>query len=312
MARRNKTDPTGQARTRRRGRSQLQSRLARVQRWALSTFRAIPRTRRTEAPIANADATVVYAYRITPAELEALRAELSRLLEDELLGTQGDRPPPDWYWRSTIEQPYRQGALEEANRMGVLIAGAVAAGVHVDPFGLNATPEQFLTTLEYRRGLAVRTGDNFNAIKGLSEQTTAQVMRVISAGIEAGRTPTQIAEGIRKRFDVSKASATRIADTEINRVYNDGKLIAVREIANRAGLRPGVIHVSALLTTTRDHHAQRHGNAYTPDAQQQWWDEGANRINCHCSTISVLIDRNGDVVQAETREEIRAEREFFG
>ena len=82
-------------------------------------------------------------------------------------------------------------------------------------------------------------------------------------------------------------------------------------MAERTGLRAGVIHISALATTTRPSHAARHGNAYTTADQNQWWDTGANRINCKCTTISILIDRNGKVIQAETQQEIKAEKTFF-
>jgi hypothetical protein len=100
-------------------------------------------------------------------------------------------------------------------------------------------------------------------------------------------------------------------ETEINKAYNDAKLDATRLLSDRTGLRAAVIHISALTPTTRATHADRHGNAYTVGDQQQWWSEGSNRINCKCSTQSVLIDSKGNVMQGELQEEIKEERSFF-
>lgn len=53
------------------------------------------------------------------------------------------------------------------------------------------------------------------------------------------------------------------------------------------------IHISALSPTTRHHHAIRHGNIYTTDEQRDWWARDANSINCKCSTVTVLVDKDG-------------------
>jgi len=63
--------------------------------------------------------------------------------------------------------------------------------------------------------------------------------------------------------------------------------------ANRYGLKSMEMHYSALSPTTRLTHAQRHGNLYTVEQQRSWWAQGANSINCKCSTISVLVDDAG-------------------
>ena len=153
---------------------------------------------------------------------------------------------------------------------------------------------------------------NFEVIKTLSDRTADQVNQMINLGIQAGNTPTQISEMITQRFDVARSSADRIANTEVNKAYNDARLNAVDVAAEQTGLRAGVIHLSALLPTTRQTHGDRHGNAYTTAQQRQWWNSDANRINCHCSTTTVLIDRQGRVIDTELQQEIKAERTFFG
>ena len=72
------------------------------------------------------------------------------------------------------------------------------------------------------------------------------------------------------------------------------------------------MHISALLPTTRSWHADRHGNVYTPEQQRRWWDEGANRINCHCSVRSVRVDKKGKVKNIQQQKRIKKRgAEFF-
>jgi len=53
------------------------------------------------------------------------------------------------------------------------------------------------------------------------------------------------------------------------------------------------VHISAFIPTTRPHHGRRHGKVSTPEQQNAWWAKGANRINCHCSVRTVLLEDDG-------------------
>lgn len=304
-----KSDPTGMNKARNKGTRALTVRLNRAQARIKAMFREIPRQRRTQTKIVNAE-TAVYDYQQTAAEQQALSDEILAVLNDELLESQ-DRMPPDWYWKSNIEQPYRQGAAEEVNRTNQLITAAIIAGLITDPFVSTVGIEQVLTSRQHIQTINAVYVSNFQQIKTLSDRTSAQVIQQINAGIQAGDTPTAIAATITERFDVAKSNAKRISETAVNKAYTDAKMNAVDVMEARTGLRAGVIHVSALLPTTRKTHADRHGNAYTTADQQQWWNTGANRINCKCDVISVLIDAKGNVIQSETQDSIKAERSFF-
>jgi len=304
-----KSDPTGQNKARNKGTRALTLRLNRAQASVKTMLRDIPRQRRTQTKIVNAE-TVVYDYQLTPAEQQAFDDAIRALLNEELLDSQ-DRMPPDWYWKDNIEQPYRQGTAEEVNRTNQLITAALIAGAITDPFVSTVPIEQVLTSRQYIQTINAVYVSNYQQIKTLSDRTSAQVIQQINAGIQAGDTPTAISQAITERFGVAKSSAKRIAETEINKAYNDAKIDSVDFMAERTGLRAGVVHVSALTPTTRETHAARHGNAYTTADQQQWWNTGANRINCLCSVISVLIDASGNVIQSETQKDIKAERSFF-
>ncbi len=309
MGKKTKADPTGQAANRNKTARRLSNRLEHARARVLSIFRDVPRSRRTETVITNAQ-QVVYDYDLTPVQLEDLQAATRAIINAELLETQGEQMPPDWWYRPEVELPTRQGTLEEINRFNQLIAAAVVAGVTVRGMTpQRVAPEIILTSRPYLEALRNVQVENFATIKTLSNRTADQVIQQLNSGIRSGLTPTEIAQNITGRFDVSKSSAKRIAETEVNRAYTDAKMNAIDLAAAESGLRAGVLHISALTSTTRESHAARHGNAYTTASQRQWWDTGANRINCLCSVSSVLIDSKGNVVQKEEQERVKEQRE---
>ena len=312
MGKKTKQDPTGQATNRKKATRRLQNRLTFAQRRIRQLFRAIPRTRRREAVLPNAKVVPVYDYQITAAELEELERRIRAILSDELLETQFNRMPPNWWWQSVIEGPYRQGTAEqivEFNRMvtAEVVATRAAKGIATQRLEIS----QVLQSSEYLNALDKVYVRNFGNIKTLSDRTADQVIGVINRGMDGKTPPSVIAKEITERFDVSRSSAERTAVTEVNQAYNNARLDATDIAAKQTGLRAGVLHLSALLPTTRETHGSRHGDAFTVAQQRQWWDSGSNRIRCHCSTRSVLIDRTGNVIDVELQEEIQVEREFF-
>lgn len=307
------SDPTGQGNNRRRATRLLRDRLTVAQRAVRQLFRDIPRIRRRVTPLSNADRVIpVYDYRITADELEHLERQVRETIGDELLETQFNRMPPNWWWQGVVEVSYRQGAAEEIIQFNQLVTAELirtrtVRGVATQKLEVGAV----LQSQEYLESLNKAYVRNFAGIKSLSAQTSDQVVQVINAGIAAGQTPSGISKAINERFDVSRTSAARIANTEVNKAYNDARLDSTTIAAKVTGMRAGVLHLSALIPTSRSGHVARHGNAYTVAQQRQWWDSGTNRINCHCSTRSVLIDNKGNVIDVELQEEIRVEREKF-
>jgi len=317
-----KQDPTGQSKNRTRGEKALRKRLTNAQKRISKLFREIPRTRKQVTDIRNAEATttVVYDYEITSEELLVLGGVVAAILSNALLETSAlitpvslaeAMPPSNWYWRTIIERPYNSGTAESVVIFNQLI-NSVAPKAPTTGFPLAPIDVQdVLLSPAQQTALNNVLADNTSKIKTLSQQTASQVMQRLNAGVNSGKTPTEISAEIQKRFDVSRGNADRIARTEINKAYNDAKIDFTEIAAQETGLRAGVIHVSALVPTTRRTHAARHGNAYTTAQQQQWWDTSPNRINCLCSTISVLIDSQGRVVESQKQQEIKAERSFF-
>jgi len=307
-SRQEQRDPTRQAGNRAAATKALQRRLRSAKRQVDALFEAVPRSSRREQVTTNATIPV-YDYQISPAELELLEQNLRDVLADEVLETRATRLPPNWWWQDYIEKPYRQGAVREVAEFNQLIARELVRVRSV----LGGTTQRLevgavLTSQEYRDALQKAYVRNFNSLKTLSDRTADQVVQVLNAGLAARKPPADIAADIAQRFDVSRTSAERTAHTEVNQAYNDARLDATEIAARQTGYRAGVLHLSALMLTTRDSHGARHGSAYTVAQQRQWWNTGANRIRCHCSTRSVLLDADGKVIDLELQEEIQAER----
>jgi hypothetical protein len=68
---------------------------------------------------------------------------------------------------------------------------------------------------------------------------------------------------------------------------------------------------SALMKTTRVTHAARHGKYYTPEEIDEFYSEGANRRNCHCSQIPALVMDGKPVILEKTQERLDKQREAW-
>lgn len=294
VARKTEADPSGQRDNRSRAYKLLAKRLRIAKREILSLLRAIPRSIKI---VVNLKPETVYDYDIPPEQLETFDSQIRQII-NKMLETQGDTVPNNWFFKPEVEQPVRQGTLETTNEYNRLIALAILAGM-LGRGGMQLqriSPEVITSSQPYLSALRSVYVENFQVIKTLSDRTAGQVIQVINDGIQAGLSPTQIAEQITKRFNVADASANRIAQTEVNKAYNDAKLRATKTAGNITGLKSYVMHISALLPTTRSWHAARHMKVYTVEEQNVWWNEGTNRINCHCTVQPVIKQKNGEYI----------------
>lgn len=304
MASKTVNDPSGQRVNRRKATTGLVQRLKRAKRKVIEQFAAIPFKRKAEKIIVN-ESLVFYIYDRTPEHMDMLRLSIQSHIDAEL-GTYQQTMPLDWWFKKDIELPYRQGTLESVTEFNQLlneaeVAELIPKGVPVLP----AQPQAILFSQTYLDGLRSAYAENYGLIKTMGADTAQQTYRVINDGMKSGLSPSQIKNDIVDRFNVSESNAKRIADTEVNRAYNDARLRSVSMLADESPIEVAVMHISSLLATTRPSHADRHKNIYTASQQERWWNDGANRINCKCTTRSVLLDKSGNIVKSELQKKIR-------
>lgn len=293
------SNPVNQQRAIKKINRDLSIRLERAQRKIKIMLRSVPRKTRVIVDIQNGLTVnlAVTSYETTQADIEALQIEIEHILNQELLDNPtGVFMPVNWYYKEDIEQPYRAGVAEEVNETNHLIEAAIIAGLYksrIVPRTLSV--QEVLLSQQYRDALGKVYAKNYGYIKTLASRTAAQVYAVINEGMSAKKNVTTISGEITERFDVAKSSAQRTAVTGANRAFNDGKLNAGELITNETGVKTAVRHMSSLISTTRSWHAARHQKIYTREAQERWWDEGSNRLNCYCYVKTVLLDGNNKI-----------------
>ena len=106
----------------------------------------------------------------------------------------------------------------------------------------------------------------------------------------------RIAQNIKEQLKVEQHRAERIARTEISMAQRRAKWDEADDAAAEYGSRTKEMHFSALSATTRATHAARHGKLYTREEAREWWAQGANGINCKCSSIAVVVNAQGEPI----------------
>ena len=165
-----------------------------------------------------------------------------------------------------------------------LNADGVALVIPIDP---NVTASSLMNQvqgLNFADRIGIQMADFHNSIA-----------RAINSGIARGATFAEITREIVRVAESRLNFAYRIAITEGNRVLNQAKWQAMRE-AERRGAEVMKQWHSALLTTTRDTHADMHGQLREID---DWFENlngdralhplgfgiAAEDINCHCTLL---------------------------
>lgn len=303
-ATRQEQDPTNQAGTRRRATRDNNRRLNNSAREVLAIWRNVGAKKTTRKKIINQESEALdfYVYDLSAQDKSDLSVEISDSVNENLETTTA-APPFNWYYEQYIEQAYRGGTIQENAEIAVLLA-LIAGSITIETTSI-------LSSSRYLDLLEAAVNKNYPLFKGLSETTSKQIFQVINDGIDAGLSKNAIRRKILERYEVAKSSAKRIVDTEVNRKYNNARTDLIKFYRDN-GEPLAVQHISALLATTRRHHAARHGRAYTPEQQDRWWAEGVNRINCHCSIRAIVVNRDGTVANKEAQNKVIARgKEIF-
>jgi len=294
MTTRNESDPTNQSANRTKANRDNNRRLNKSAKEVLALWKQVPAKRVVKGDIKN---NIDYYEYDTDIPITQVSEIINRNLDTDL-----DSRPFNWYFDEYTERAWRSGTIQENAWVTVLLSGTALAVIPTETLFLSPT---------YTVSLELLQDGSYLLIKNLANTTTSQIMQVIQSGIVSGLSRSAIARKISERFEVSKSAAARITNTEINRDYNNARMGAI-DAYNENGIKLGVMHISALIATTRANHARRHGRVYTTQAQRRWWASGANRINCHCSTRGAVINNKNEVVDKKMQNKVRARgREFF-
>jgi len=299
-------DPTNQANTRAKATRDNNRRLNNSAREVIAIWKGVSSKRTTRKKIineqANSENLDFYVYDLTAQQKQNLSVDISDSVNKNL-ETFGVIAALSWYYEQYIEQAYRGGTIQENATIAVLLS-LITGAIIIETSNILLSPR-------YLDLLNAAVNNNYPLFKGLSETTSKQVFQVISDGIDTGLSKSAIRRKIIKRYEVAKSSAKLIVDTEVNKAYNNARTDLIKFYRDN-GEPLAVQHISALLKTTRPHHAARHGRAYTPEQQNKWWNTGTNRIRCHCSIRAIVVNRDGTVANKTAQNKVIARgREIF-
>lgn len=182
------------------------------------------------------------------------------------------------------------GPAEQAYQSG---AAYQVSNLQAQTEAFRRTLEETLLSTPYRTRIGLVRARVFEEMQGFTAATRTDLQRVLADGMARGLSPRDITKQVSERTGVGASRAERIARTEINNAHRNA-LVDQDEQANDEGVRTKLLWFSALSSTTRPHHASRHGRTYSRQEVDDFYSRDANGINCKCSVRSILVDENGN------------------
>lgn len=283
------TTPVGGTDRVRRVTNAINESLAGVQDWLIGRFQAIP----VERIVVNSLYVNQYRY-----EYQINILALEQLVNDLLI--QLGLLPNDYVVREVV------GAYEQ----GTGLAVENLANISED---YTRTITQVLMSDPWQRRAALVGSRVFEEMKGFEGDTGRDLARVLRQAVQDGLNPRDVVGTIKERFGVSESRAKRIATTEISGALRRARWDEAQDAESRLGIRVRLMWVSALRPTTRLWHASRHGLIYTVQEVREFYAQAGNAVNCYCTQVEVLVDKDGNPVVTRAQDRLlKQKKEYFG
>lgn len=223
-----------------------------------------------------------YEFLLDPAVLSVMASELTTMAERIFL--EGG-PDQLWYSLEYVIPAYTQGTAQQIANLG-----------QQSPVYRASRPNiaALIQTPAYQRRIGYLRARQFENMAGFTGDVVKSVALKLSDGMARGENPRVVARSLASEVRGQQYRADRIARTEIGNALRQARMDESDQAARELGIRTMEMHVSAFSPTTRQSHAARHGRLFTTQEQRAWWSQGAEAINCKCSTLSILVDANGN------------------
>lgn len=237
----------------------------------------------------------VYEYQLDPLLMSQINSYIEALLNEIIYGNAQGEWSAGWWANAYASGAYQQAAEQVITQTQLLAADA---GV-----------TQELPSLQYLRAEAVVMEPGFQRrlgsvyarlyedMKGFTDVDKRNMAGIITRGMAAGQSPRVIAREMERKGLEQDWRCLRIASTEVNQAYRQGSWDETDAVNDEAfgdsDYMMRVMHLSALLATTRRDHAARHGTICTPAEEREWFATKATggQIQCHCTTVDILVNR---------------------
>ena len=242
-----------------------------------------------------------YQFDLDPNYLSIILRD-GELMVDEVLLQGGEFN--NFFFSEYVSTAYERGTAQEYTNLAQQSTAYAATQQSV------AT---ILLSEPYQLRMALVRARVFEEMKGLSAQVKADMARILTDGIARGLNPREVARNLNEQSGIEIRRANRVARTEITTALRRARMDEADEASEVLNLETRQVHISALSPTTRPNHASRHGKIFTTDEQRDWWARDGNSINCKCSTVTILTDKEGrpynDTLLNKLKEEKEAMKE---
>lgn len=245
------------------------------------SFRAVNRT--------------VYEYQLDPLLMSQINSYIEALLNEIIYGDAQGEWSAGWWANAYASGAYQQAAEQVVTQTQLLAADA---GVTQElPSLQHLRAEAVVMEPGFQRRLGSVYARLFEDMKGFTDVDKRNMAGIITRGMAAGQSPKVIAREMEKKGLEQDWRCLRIASTEINNAFRQGSFDETdainQEVFGDSEYEMRIMHLSALLPTTRPDHAARHGTICTPAQQKEWFATKATggAINCHCSQVDILVNK---------------------
>ncbi|MEQ4665964.1 MULTISPECIES: phage minor head protein [Providencia] len=287
-----KADPTAVDKLERGAMKAFAKRIKKVSQGYIQLLNRIP-----SEPVVNKK----YQFDLDPNYLSIILRD-GELMVDEVLLQGGEFN--NFFFNEYVSTAYERGTAQEY------------ANLAQQSTAYAATQQSVATVLlsePYQLRMALVRARVFEEMKGLSAQVKADMARILTDGIARGLNPREVARNLNEQSGIEIRRANRVARTEITTALRRARMDEADEASEVLNLETRQVHISALSPTTRPNHASRHGKIFTTDEQRDWWAVDGNSINCKCSTVTILTDKEGrpynDTLLNKLKEEKEAMKE---
>ncbi|MFY3770056.1 phage minor head protein [Providencia manganoxydans] len=287
-----KADPTAVDKLERGAMKAFARRIKKVSQGYIQLLNRIP-----SEPVVNKK----YQFDLDPNYLSIILRD-GELMVDEVLLQGGEFN--NFFFNEYVSTAYERGTAQEY------------ANLAQQSTAYAATQQSVATILlsePYQLRMALVRARVFEEMKGLSAQIKADMARILTDGIARGLNPREVARNLNEQSGIEIRRANRVARTEITTALRRARMDEADEASEVLNLETRQVHISALSPTTRPNHASRHGKIFTTDEQRDWWAVDGNSINCKCSTVTILTDKEGrpynDTLLNKLKEEKEAMKE---
>lgn len=281
----NTDDPTGQDKRERGAIARFERQYKGIQKDCLKLLGSVKYRKITLSnPFATnaADDVVRYEFQVDEVGMQMLGADVDEIVERwlEVRGDANDQ----WLSTEYAIPAYQQGT------------GIAVANLSLQSKEYKAARESLqalIMTPEYRRRIGFVKGRVFESMQGLSEASKSKIRAALIDGMAQGLNPLAVAENIKGAVGGSLSRARTIARTEITTAMRRSRIEEAEQAAVDFDFRIMMMQMSALSPTTRISHARRHGKLFTTQAARIWMSTSPNMINCKCTFVEVIVDKDG-------------------